>query len=106
MPRSTLYDRITGHVTHGKKPRPNPYLTKAGETELSKILVATSKAGYGKTREVKSIAERTLKLTDTEQDMEILRGDKITDGWFNSYMKRNNELSLRKGDATVNGQFK
>jgi len=48
VPRSTLYDRVTGHVTHGRKPGPNPYLTKAEETELSKFLVVTSKAGYRK----------------------------------------------------------
>ena len=63
VPRSTLYDRVTGHVTHGRKPGPAPYLTKAEETELSRFLVVTSKAGYGKTRtDVKSIAERTMKL--------------------------------------------
>ena len=38
------YDRVTGRVTHGRKPRPNPYLTKTEETELSKFLIVTSKA--------------------------------------------------------------
>ena len=98
-----LYDRVTGCVTHGRKPGPNPYLTKAEETELSKFLVATNKAGYGKTRaEVKSIAERTMKLKETEQDVQLLKREKITDGWFNRFMERNDKLSLRKGDSTAN----
>ena len=48
VPKSTLYDRVTGRVTHGRKTGPNPYLTKAEETELSKFLIVTNKAGYGK----------------------------------------------------------
>ena len=63
----------------------------------------TSKAEYGKTRaEVKSIAERTLKLKETEEDAKILKGDRITDGWFNRFKERNDKLSLRKGDPTAN----
>jgi len=103
VPKSTLYDRVTGRVTHGRKPGPNPYLTKAEETELSKFLIVTNKAGYGKTRaEVQSIVERTLKLKETEEDAKILKGDRVTDGWFNRFMERNDKLSLRKGDATAN----
>ena len=106
VPKSTLYDRVTGRVTHGRKPGPNPYLTKAEETELSKFLIVTNKAGYGKTRaEVKSIAERTLKFKETEEDAKILKGDRVTDGWFNRFMERNDKLSLRKGDATANVQM-
>ena len=94
---------MTGRVTHSRKPGPNPYLTKAEETKLSKFLVVTSKAGYGKTRaEVKSIAERTMKLKETEQHLKILKGDKITDGWFNRFIEKNIKLSLRKGDSTAN----
>ena len=106
VPKSTLYDRVTGRVTHGTKPGPNPYLTKAEETELSKFLVVTSKAGYGKTRsEVKLIAERALKYKESNQDVQILKGDKITDGWFDRFMNRNDKLSLRKGDATANVEW-
>ena len=42
VPKSTLYDRVTGRVKEGTKPRPNPYLTKAEENELSQFLVVTS----------------------------------------------------------------
>ena len=88
VPKLTLYDRVTGSVAHGRKPGPAPYVTKAEETELSKFLVVTSKAGYGKTRaEVKSIAERTMKLKEAKEDVKLLKGDKITDGWFNRIME-------------------
>ena len=103
VPKSTLHDRATGNVTHGRKPGPAPYLTKAKETELSKFLVVTSKAGYGKTRaEVKSIAEKTIKVKETEEGVKLLKGDKVTDGWFKRFMERNDKLSLRKGDSTAN----
>ena len=78
--KATWSAKINGCVTHGTKPGPNPYLTKAEETELSKILAVTSKAGYGKTRsEVKLIAE-TLKYKASKQDVQILKGDQISDG--------------------------
>ena len=51
--------------------------------------------GFGKTRkQIKGIAEKVA----TEK--KVLRKDKITNGWFNSFIKRHPELSLRKGDST------
>jgi len=46
-----------------------------------------------------------LKLKETEQDVQILKGDKITDGWLNRFMERNGKLSLRDGDPTANAQM-
>ena len=43
-----------------------------------------------------------MKLKETEEDVKLLKGDKITDGWFNRIMERNDKLSLRKGDSTAN----
>ena len=32
----------------------------------------------------------------------VLRGEKITDGWFRRFLERRPKLSLRRGDATAN----
>ena len=56
IPKSTLHDRISGKVEHGKKPGPKQ-LVSAAEEEFSSFLIEVSRAGYGKTRkEVKSVA--------------------------------------------------
>ena len=51
VPRQSLHDRITGRVTHGSKPGPKPYLSKAEEESLADFLVETAKVGYGKSRQ-------------------------------------------------------
>ena len=48
VPRTTLYDRISGRVSHGVNPGPKPYLSKFEEKDLSNFLVHVAKAGYGK----------------------------------------------------------
>jgi len=69
-----------------------PYLNRAEEKEL---IVTVGKVGFGKThRQIKNIAEKVA----TEK--EILRRDKITDGWFASFIRCHPELSLWKGDCT------
>lgn len=106
MPRSTLQDRITGHVIHGINPGPQPYLTTSEENELSEFLVTTCSADYGKNKaEVKMIAENACRSRkEEEEECRILKSDRITDGWFESFMRRNPcpGLSLRKGDPTAN----
>ena len=102
VPRTTLLDRVHGTVTHGTKPGPSPYLTRVEETELSKFLVETSDYGYGRTgRQVKQIVYNSCKLKEEKEKRKILKSEKISDGWFSNFMKRNPDLSLRKGDATA-----
>ena len=50
VPRTTLYDRVSGKVVHGTKPWPSPYFASSEEKELSLFLVDTAcaRAGYGK----------------------------------------------------------
>ena len=48
--RSTLYDRVSGHVVHGVKPSSKPYLDDTQELVLSSYLKYYAKVGYGKTR--------------------------------------------------------
>ena len=62
VPKSTLHDRISGRVQHGKQPGPSPYLNPTEEQELAGHLISMAKIGFGKTRkEVKLIAENVAK---------------------------------------------
>ena len=95
VPRTTLQDRILGKVTHGTKPGPKRYLNEVEEKKLLEFLVETAVLGYGRSRgEIIAIVEGTTKKKGT------LRKNKISHGWFDSFMKRLPYLSLRKGDAT------
>ena len=100
VPRTTLQDRVLGKVTHGTKPGPKRYLNEAEEKKLSEFLVETAALGYGRSRgEIMGIAESTTKKKGT------LRKNKISHGWFDSFMKRQPYLSLRKGDATAHDRM-
>ena len=46
VPPSTL-DRLSGHVVHGVKPGPTPYLTTKEEKELAEHLVLSAKVYVG-----------------------------------------------------------
>lgn len=48
VPKSTLHDRISGKVCHGKKPGPKQLLSPAEEEEFSNFLIEVAQAGYGK----------------------------------------------------------
>ena len=53
--------------------------------------------GYGKTRRaIIMLAENVVR------DKGMLRGSRVKSGWFQRFMERHPDLSLRKGDATVN----
>ena len=93
VPRSTLNDRLSGRVTHGTKPGPKPYLTTA-EKELAEHLIEAASLGYGKTcQDVMTIVERHI---EQKEDVS-LRADKVTQGWWEKFLKRNPSLSLRAG---------
>ena len=49
VPKTTLKDRMSGHIAHGSNPGPKPYVTNKEETQLSEYLLEVSEAGYGKT---------------------------------------------------------
>ena len=45
VPRSTLKDRLSGHIIHGHKPGPDPYLNVEEEKELSSHLIEAANIG-------------------------------------------------------------
>ena len=96
VPRSTLHDRITGRIIHGKKPGPEPYLNKEEEKDLANFVEVVADIGFGKTKkQIKAMVEKTAR------DKNTLRKEKISDGWFRRFLERQPHLSLRKGDRTA-----
>jgi len=76
------------YIVHGTKPGPKQYLNQA-EEKLSEYVVTVGKISFGKSRkQIKSIAEKVA------VEKEVLRKDKISNGWLASFMKRHPELSL------------
>ena len=74
VPPSTLKDRMSGRVLHGKKPG---QLTPSEEEELELYLIQASDMGYGKKRrQVKRIVEKVA------YEKSLLRECRITDGWW------------------------
>lgn len=96
VPRSTLKDRVTGRVKHGTNPGPSPYLNKEEEQKLANHLVHVAKLGYGKTRK-----QVSMLVEDLAKKKGVLRKNRISDGWWNKFIKRQSELSLRRADSTA-----
>ena len=96
VPPTTLKDRLSGKVVHGTAPGPKQYLSTEEEAQLASHLVEVAQVGYGKTRkQVMHIAEQVAR------DKSILRGDRISSGWWRRFTDRQPQLSLRRGDATA-----
>ena len=96
VPRTTLKDRLSGRVEHGRKPGQAPYLNAVEEKELGEFLKSCASIGYGKTRkDVMHIAESVA----TEKG--ILRKDRISQGWWHRFLERQEQLTLRRGDNTA-----
>lgn len=61
VPCTTLKNRISGRVDHGKNPGRLPYLTAQEEGELASFLKEAVEVGHGKTkREVLLIVQKAL----------------------------------------------
>ena len=80
VPRTTLKDRLSGKVEHGKKSGPIPYLNSK-EEELATFLKEASRIGYGKTkREVLLIVQKILEQKGSKP--ECFNGE----GWYHRFM--------------------
>ena len=77
------------------KPGPKPYLSVGKEEEFT-FLKTCSDIGYGKTRrDVMCIAQSVA------ADKGVLKGNKITEGWWRRFLQRQPDLSLQRGDTTA-----
>ena len=61
VPRSTLYDHISGHVAPSAHSGPHRYLSDQKEKELVNFLIGCSRFGYARTRkQVIALVEASL----------------------------------------------
>ena len=97
VPYSTLKDRVSGRIEHGTRPGPKPYLNAEEENELGQFLKNCASVGFRKTRrDAMHIAEAVVREKGT------LKKENITHGWWNRFLQRQGDLSLRRGDSTAN----
>lgn len=100
VPRTTLKDRLSGKVVHGRKPGPQQYLNSTEERELGLFLKECAGIGYGKTRrDVMQIAQSVA------AEKGVLRKSRITHGWWSRFLERQGNLCLRKGDSTAHSRM-
>ena len=88
IPKSTIYDRLSGKVLPNMSCGAPKYLTDNEERELATFLIGCSKIGYGKTRsEVLLLVERLL------QSRGITRT--VSNGWWERFRIRHPDITLR-----------
>lgn len=88
VPKSSLYDRVSGKVQHGCRPGPSSYLSIEEEDELVHFLIRCSQIGYPHT------LSQVLALVQQIVDYKQL--DKtVTYGWWQRFCQRHSEVSLR-----------
>jgi len=98
VPCSMQEGCLSGHVKHGDKPGCKPYLNVEEEQELTTHLIKASNMGYSKTwGDVLSIVEQYV---NQKEDVS-LQSSKITHGWWQKFLKRHPDLSLKSGDSTA-----
>jgi len=88
VPPSTLYDRVSGKVSHGKKSGPIPYLTFAEEEELISFLKKCADIGYPHTKpQVLALVQR---IVDKKQI-----GKTVSNGWWQKFALQHKEVTFR-----------
>ena len=96
VPRTMLRDRISGHAQHGNIPGPEPYLNREEEEDLVNFIEEVVEVGFGKPRkQIKAIVEQTA------CEKQVLRKQKISDGWFRRFLERQPHLCLCRSDCTA-----
>ena len=89
--KSTLADRVSGHVKFGSHSGPERYLDDEEESQLVRFIIGSSKMGYAKTKmEIMLIAEELI----ANKGKEI----KLSNGWWESFHKRHPSLTLRSAE--------
>ena len=81
IPKSTLNDRVSGHVEFGSRSGPARYLTDKEKQELVNFLYGCAKMGYAKTRkDVLAIVESIMASKGKEV--------RVFNGWWNAFKNR------------------
>ena len=88
-PKSTLGDRVSGRVQMGAKSGPDNYLTPHEEKGLVEFRIGCAQIGSARTRKQVMTIVRAAMVKKGREDAPI------TNGWWDSFMKRHPQLTLR-----------
>ena len=89
IPRSTIGDRVSGRIQMGSKCGPTTYLTPYEEKELVDFLIGCGRIGFARTRKQVMTLVRAAMVKKGKENAPV------TNGWWDSFMKRHPELTLR-----------
>ena len=93
IPRSTLFDHVSGKVEIGQRSGPLPVLTPAEEKKLVQYTFNVSAIGYGQTRE--QVLEMVRKIVEKDGRSNPFKDNKPGKKWWKLFHQRNPEVSLR-----------
>ena len=94
VPKSTLWDRVSGNVSFGAHSGPPRYLNDIEEEELVTFLVGSAKIGFARTKEQVLCIVRAALAKKRQCEVEDVN---VTTGWWGSFVKRHPKLRLRCG---------
>ena len=94
VPKSTLWDRVSGNVSFGAHSGPPRYLNDIEEEELVTFLVGSAKIGFTRTKEQVLCIVRAALAKKRQCEVEDVN---VTTGWWGSFVKRHPKLLLRCG---------
>jgi len=78
VPRSTLYDRVSGQIEFGARSGPSRYLNNGEEKELVRFLLGCAKIGFARTRKQVLALVRAMVATKQGKDPDEVC---MTMGW-------------------------
>ena len=91
VPKSTLYDQLSGKVKPGSSSGPQRYLNEEEEEELSNFLIGCASIGYARSRrQVISLVEDVVRMKGL--------ASKVSFGWWESWRKRHPNISLQTAE--------
>ena len=94
VPKSTLWDRVSGKVAFGAVSGPERYLNDTEEEQLVKFLIGAAKIGFPRSKkQVMIIVQATLAKKRSCSVDKVC----VTPGWWTSFKKRNPLLTLLSG---------
>lgn len=89
VPKSTLYDHVSGRIGIGARSGPPRYLSDKEEKDLVNFLTGCSKIGFAKSR--KEVLAIVQAIVAKKRGRDII----VTTGWWNSFKKRHPQLTVR-----------
>ena len=92
VPRSTLFDRVSGRVVFGAKSGPSKYLSDKDEEELVNFLSGCAAVG-----DARSKRDITALVQEVNANKGLHRAT-VTDGWGASFKRRHGNLTLRMAE--------